>query len=382
MVAFADANGRYIALRVRDRQALYAKLDELGKRFGWQSNVIKSGDAQIHHLHIPGIDASNGQPGMDPKVRAWMQLYARIGSNFYWVEDGDYLVFADVPQLLIDRVASKPDTSLGQWLHDNQSFDSVHTVLGLTATTHNMQREVYYSYLGVLQSLGDAMGQPVDLTTMPSAGQLRLPVEGATGLALEATDQRLALQMTYEQSPAEGLVGGGGSTMTTVAVVAILAAIAIPAYQDYVIRSQVGEGAALSEGAKTAVAEYYSNQRADAERQCRAAGLASAASISGAYVAACTVNDGQIHVVYSSHAPRRPIRRWTVGSWCSLRRPPNQGATRSMDLAAARTFPRSTCQLPAGTDPADLSRPSATSSRNGAATDSPMNEACCVAASP
>src|SRR5580698_2935258 len=47
--------------------------------------------------------------------------------------------------------------------------------------------------------------------------------------------------------------------MIVVAIIAILAAIAIPAYQDYLVRAQVSEGAVLTDGAKTAVAEYYSN---------------------------------------------------------------------------------------------------------------------------
>ncbi|MBS0431728.1 MAG: pilin, partial [Proteobacteria bacterium] len=47
--------------------------------------------------------------------------------------------------------------------------------------------------------------------------------------------------------------------MIVVAIIAILAAIAIPAYQDYVIRSQVSEGMSLADGAKTALAEFYSN---------------------------------------------------------------------------------------------------------------------------
>ncbi len=304
LVAFGDANGTYVALCVRDRKALYAKLDVLGKRFNWQSSVVKSGDLEIHHLHIPGFDATTSQPGMDPKARAWMQLYARIGSHFYWVEDGDYLVFASVPQLLVDRVAAKPDTSLGQWLHD-QSYSSAHTVLGVAATNHNMQREVYYTYLGALQALGDALGQSIDLTTLPSAGQLKLPVDGAIGFAVEATDQRVALQMTYEQTPIEGLVGGGGtSSMTAVAVVAILAAISIPAYQDYVIRSQVSEGAALSEGAKTAVAEYYANQ-GRMPHDNAAAGVAEATSIAGAYVSRVQIVDGQIRAIYSSHTPQK-----------------------------------------------------------------------------
>ena len=44
--------------------------------------------------------------------------------------------------------------------------------------------------------------------------------------------------------------------MIVVAIIAILAAIAISQYQDYVIRSQVSEGVALADGMKTAVAEF------------------------------------------------------------------------------------------------------------------------------
>ncbi|OOG42486.1 pilin [Rhodanobacter sp. C05] len=47
--------------------------------------------------------------------------------------------------------------------------------------------------------------------------------------------------------------------MIVVAIIAILAAIAIPAYQDYLVRSQVSEASTLADGAKTAIAEYYSN---------------------------------------------------------------------------------------------------------------------------
>ena len=47
--------------------------------------------------------------------------------------------------------------------------------------------------------------------------------------------------------------------MIVVAIIGILAAIALPAYQDYTIRSQVSEGPTLSEGVKIAVAEFYAN---------------------------------------------------------------------------------------------------------------------------
>jgi type IV pilus assembly protein PilA len=71
--------------------------------------------------------------------------------------------------------------------------------------------------------------------------------------------------------------------MIVVAIIAILAAIAISQYQDYVIRSQVSEGSSLADGVKTAVGEYVNNRGVFPPSNA-SAGLAPAASIKGEYV--------------------------------------------------------------------------------------------------
>jgi type IV pilus assembly protein PilA len=47
--------------------------------------------------------------------------------------------------------------------------------------------------------------------------------------------------------------------MIVIAIIGILAAIAIPAYQDYIARSQMSEGIQLSGGGEVGLAEYYQN---------------------------------------------------------------------------------------------------------------------------
>lgn len=47
--------------------------------------------------------------------------------------------------------------------------------------------------------------------------------------------------------------------MIVIAIIGILAAIALPAYQDYTKRSRVSEGLSLAGGAKSALTEYYAS---------------------------------------------------------------------------------------------------------------------------
>ena len=301
MVMFADSNGSFVAVQVRDSKALYAKLDELSGRFGWRNTIVKVGGGEIHHLHVAIPQPPANPASGNPQSNALGTLYGRVGADYYWVDEGNYLVSAKVPQPLIDRLASKPDTSLADWLRTNQSYDSAQTLLGYTTTTHNVDREVYYAYLGLLDAFGNALGAPADLSTLPTAKQLGLPTHGIAAVALRANDQRIAVQLTYEQSPLEGALTGDANVMTSVAIVSILAAIAIPAYQDYVIRSQVSEGVSLSDGAKTAVAEYYSNKGSFPHDNAQA-GLAAPESISGAYVSSVHIEDGRIVVAYAGRA--------------------------------------------------------------------------------
>jgi type IV pilus assembly protein PilA len=76
--------------------------------------------------------------------------------------------------------------------------------------------------------------------------------------------------------------------MIVIAILGILLAIAIPAYNDYTIRARVSEGVNLAAGAKSAVSEYrLSNSRWPSTNQV--AGLAAAASIQSKYVTSVTV---------------------------------------------------------------------------------------------
>ncbi len=80
--------------------------------------------------------------------------------------------------------------------------------------------------------------------------------------------------------------------MIVVAIIGILAAIAIPAYQDYTIRAQVSEGLSLSSGSKAAVAEFFQDSGSWPTNNELAGLEAVPANIKGKYVSAVTVTAG------------------------------------------------------------------------------------------
>ncbi|HFC6610649.1 TPA: pilin [Neisseria meningitidis] len=102
--------------------------------------------------------------------------------------------------------------------------------------------------------------------------------------------------------------------MIVIAIVGILAAVALPAYQDYTARAQVSEAILLAEGQKSAVTEYYLNH-GEWPANNSSAGVATSSEIKGKYVAGVKVEKGVITAEMKSSGVNKEIQGKKLSLW-------------------------------------------------------------------
>ncbi|EPH7904140.1 pilin, partial [Neisseria gonorrhoeae] len=103
--------------------------------------------------------------------------------------------------------------------------------------------------------------------------------------------------------------------MIVIAIVGILAAVALPAYQDYTARAQVSEAILLAEGQKSAVTEYYLNNGIWPENNASAGVASPASNIKGKYVQKVEVNNGVVTATMASSNVNKEIKDKRLSLW-------------------------------------------------------------------
>jgi len=299
MLTIADDAGEYFALAVRDQALLDDVLGRLADRAGIGIGEHTVAGTTIHDVALPGA-FSLPDGALGGEAGAMLGLAGRMQNRMYWLEDDGYVYLAGLPQLLVDRQRIGADTSLSDWLGETQRIDLSSALVAGSGSLRNLPRRLYQAYLGMMQGLADLAGVEYDIWSMPTPAELGLPDRGSIGVALNLGEPYVSLEFAYESHPAEVVLGGGG--MAAVAVTGILAAIAIPAYQDYTIRAQVSEGLNIAASPRAAITAIWLDSN-ELPADAAAAGLSPRpGDWQGRYVEGVGVSQGAVIIRYGNAA--------------------------------------------------------------------------------
>lgn len=274
LVYVHDAAGQYSALRLRDAAKFAALLGTLQQRYGFRYTQRTIQGQTYGHLASPDLLelAARFMPALQQTLSTltpgqlfgWRWLFA-VSNQLYWKQEGEYLLFAGVPQVLMDRDRLTAKTAIKTWLAETQKLSGDDALFLASTQVDHIPHMMYTLYLFLMRSLGDVTGRPIDLFTLPSALDAHLPARGSYGLKLTSSATRLALEATYESNPLElFLLGGSTQSMLWLGM---LSAAAIPRTFPSREESQLdleidfGPQLAQVEPFKDVMAEFYAGQK-------------------------------------------------------------------------------------------------------------------------
>jgi len=252
MIMLFDDAGSYVAARLKDEAAFDIMIAKLQKQPGITLDERNIGGRTYQHMKFASYADSSSEEEADQSLL--LKRILALPSHFYWTREDGYLLISTTPQPLIDRYYLKPGMAVGVWLKEQQKTDPKNSLLLASGRSHGLPGLMYDLNLQVLLALGDLVERPVDLFAFPTPREAGLPEYGGISFKIDSSDTRLAMEFSYDNNPGELLFGGGG--LAAVATTGILAAIAIPAYQDYTIRARVVEGFSASDQHRTALEEF------------------------------------------------------------------------------------------------------------------------------
>jgi len=252
-----DDNGSYLVLDGSGVENWTRFWDALARRFDIQQSTTDLDGAEIHHLVIPGVrldDAMSGLKEENPGLAFILSRSMQVGTHLFWMPEGDRILIAAVPQVLMARADHPGDVVVGDWLAE-AGVDTERAGLFGALRTHDAPRRNYYAYIGSLLGLADMLETDIDATAFPTARELDLPETGTVGFAVDYADGRLGATLAFENHPGDLFYAG---SMSAVAALGIIAAIAVPAYQDYHARVRLATAYASTADFRHLMAQHVS----------------------------------------------------------------------------------------------------------------------------
>ncbi len=253
IVFFSDEVGDFFAIQIDPEQDL-TPLINLVEKQGGKYEVRTIDGLEYYHLRIH-IDMLQQDEPSDEIEGMIMTLLNDSDIHLYWTEESGYLIFASLPQLLFERDATLQRVGIWQWLEQEQRQWAENAFMLFSMSIPDSPRYFYHMYLNIINFLADIAHAEIDLFALPSARQLNLPESGSYGAQIDISGSNIALELIFDNNPLDFLLNSSSS----VVVLGVMAAIAIPAYVDFQNKTKVTAIFNSLSSIKTPVLEYVAS---------------------------------------------------------------------------------------------------------------------------
>jgi len=253
-VGFMDAVGSYAAVKIRDPSKWRQVLTTLSDQPDLHLETVDINGRRYYHLATPlGLMDTAGLSETVAQEKVVQSVLGSMRFHWYWMEDEGYLVFAQVPQALIDRQQFMQRVPIALWMTEHQHQDLRRSIFNFSVDVPGKPQRIYYLYLQMLTLLSDLADRPLDIFSLPTAADADLPPSGTYGVQLDLSDPYVALTFTFENNPLEFLLENN----MTVASLGVLTAIAVPNFVSYRNRAVCALVEAEAHSAVTSLSLYF-----------------------------------------------------------------------------------------------------------------------------
>lgn len=297
VVLFNDQVGTFAAVTYNPND-IKAALTKAQENFDIDHKVYNKDGQAIHHLSVSLVGKSLDSSKGSPIVAA--ELAKNYRENYFWTIEGKNIIFASIPQLLLERKKRTAKVDVAEWLTTKQGYDANSALLGFTASVEGLSRNSYHYYIEFLMILADLTKAEIDLMALPTADELGFPEKGAIGLNLRSDKDVLGLEFTFENGGTDLLYGMGSTS--AVAVIGVLAAVAVPAYQEYVLRAEMTSGVYAAEGVKLQISQALVNGAKIEDLDNGYGGIQPAEEYENSTIEKIDVNDGVITLFFKNRS--------------------------------------------------------------------------------
>ncbi len=198
IIFFIDEIAQFMAVKVGDQSKLDSMFKIIQEKHKYVYVQREINNKTYHHLKTPISSFLDKKDGIEGFI---FEKLSKLKTHYFWTQENDYLIFAQIPQFLRDRHQYKTQIKIKDWLKNEQHQNSKSSLFLASTQINGSPSMIYHTYLQILNMMSDVSGGEIDLFNLPSAMDLNLPKQGTYGFQVDFSDSGFGVELTFENNP-------------------------------------------------------------------------------------------------------------------------------------------------------------------------------------